>query len=309
MVSKEQQSIPEGLQKMPLRRIMMLRFAGLGDDLFVNTISYHLWKQEGRKVVVAGGHPELFLGNPGVWMIPTRSQKLAHQIGKLLLKLRIIESMTYMGYQPDEKAGGMQPMSSHIFEVLAGKVGLKNVPKKPVIFLTHKEKMRYALPVGSKPWIAMHSIGVTEMTENKNWYPERFMEVSRQLRNAFRVAQLGRSSDPLLQVDLDLRGKIRPREAAAVLASCSALVCQEGYLMHAATALGIPAVVIYGGFIAPWESGYEQNINLFTKLPCSPCWLRGPCPYDKECMKQISVDDVMNSVSVALNKKMVSFKI
>jgi ADP-heptose:LPS heptosyltransferase len=87
------------------------------------------------------------------------------------------------------------------------------------------------------------------------------------------------------------------------------LVCQEGYLMHAATALGIPAVVIYGGFIAPWESGYEQNINLFTKLPCSPCWLRGPCPYDKECMKQISVDDVMNSVSEALNKKMPSVQI
>ena len=275
---------------------MLLRFAGLGDDLFVNTIAYHLWKQEGRRVVVAGSHPELFRGNPGAWIIPTRSQKIAHQIGRLLLNLRIIESMTYMGYQPEESAGGMKPMNSHIFEVLSDRVGLKNAPKKPEIFLTTKEKKRCALPTGAKPWIASHSSGVTEMTENKNWYPERFMEVSKKLRNTCRIVQLGRASDPLLEVDLDLRGKIQPRAAAAVLASCSRLVCQVGYLMHAAAAVGTHAVVIYGGFEAPWESGYEQNINLFTKLPCSPCWLREPCPYDKECMKQITVDEILSAV-------------
>jgi hypothetical protein len=55
-------------------------------------------------------------------------------------------------------------------------------------------------------------------------------------------------------------------------------------------------VVIYGVFITPLESGYEQNINLFTKLPCSPCWLREPCPYDKECMKQITVDEIRSAV-------------
>ena len=302
MESKEQQSIPEGLQKKPLRRMMMLRFAGLGDDLFVNTISYHLWKQEGRKVVVAGRHPELFLGNPGAWMIPTRSQKVAHQVGRLLLKLRIIDSMTYMGYQPDEKDGGMRPMNAHLFEVLSKKVGLRNAPKKPEIFLTNEEKKRASLPIGLKPWIAIHSTGVTEMTDNKNWYPERFMEVSKKLRDTCRVVQLGRKCDPRLEVDLDLRGKIHPREAASVIASCSALVCQEGYLMHAATAVGIPSVVIYGGFIAPWESGYEQNINLFTKLPCSPCWLREPCPYDKKCMKQITVDDILSATLKIIEK-------
>ena len=288
---------------------MLLRFAGLGDDLFVNTVAYHLWKQEGRKVVVAGRHPELFRGNPGVWLVPTKSQKIAHQIGKILIRLRLIDSMTYLGYQPDEADGGMKPMASHIFEVLAKKVGLKNAPKKPEIFLSPSELKKASLPSGQKPWIAIHSTGVTEMTENKNWYPERFTEVLKKLREVCRVVQLGRESDPPLEVDLDLRGKIRPREAAAVLASCSGLLCQVGYLMHAAAAVGTRAVVIYGGFEAPWESGYEQNINLYTKLPCSPCWLREPCPYDKECMKQISVDDVMNSVSEALNKKMASVQI
>ena len=275
---------------------MLLRFAGLGDDLFVNTIAYHLWRQEGRKVVVAGSHPELFRGNPGAWIIPTSSQTIAHQIGKLLISIRMIGSMTYMGYQPEEKVRGMRPMDSHIFEVLSKKVGLKNAPTKPEIFLTQDEKKRYSLPSGSKPWIAMHSTGVTEMTENKNWYPERFMEVSKRLKETYRIVQLGRTCDPALEVDLDLRGKIRPREAAAVLASCFAFVCQVGFLMHAAAAVGTRAVVIYGGFEAPWESGYEQNINLYSKLPCSPCWLRTPCPYDKECMKRITVDEVSDMI-------------
>ena len=43
-----------------------------------------------------------------------------------------------------------------------------------------------------------------------------------------RVVQLGRKSDPSLDADMDLRDKISPRLAAAVLASCKLLVCQEG---------------------------------------------------------------------------------
>lgn len=282
---------------------MLLRFAGLGDDLFVSTIAYHLWKQDGRKVFVAGSHPELFRGNPGAWVIPTHSQKIAHQIGRLFIKLRVIESMTYMGYQPEEKGGGMKPMDSHIFEVLAKKVGLKSVPIKPEFFLSKKEQIQSALPPGAKPWVAMHSTGVTEMTDNKNWYPERFLELSKKLRENYRIVQLGRTCDPALEVDLDLRGKIRPREAAAVLASCFGLVCQVGFLMHAAAAVGTRAVVIYGGFEAPWESGYKQNINIFTKLPCSPCWLREPCPYNKECMQKIDVESVTNSFNAITSQK------
>lgn len=279
---------------------MLLRFAGLGDDLFVNTIAYHLWLQSGRKVVVAGRRRELFQGNPGAWIVPTASQKIAHQLGRLLKALGVVESMTYMGYQNETSYGGMKPMRAHILEVLADKVGLKSAPKKPVIFLSETEKLKLALPTGAKPWVAMHSTGVTEMTENKNWYPERFLEVSQKIRSWCRVVQLGRPSDPALDADLDLRGKVTPRQAATVLISCSALICQVGYLMHAAAAVGTRSVVVYGGFEAPWESGYETNMNLYTRLHCSPCWLRDPCPYNKKCMDRISVADVYKRLNEIL---------
>jgi hypothetical protein len=73
--------------------------------------------------------------------------------------------------------------------------------------------------------------------------------------------------------------------------------------MPAPSVRGFSGPTIYGGFIAPWESGYEQNINLFTKLPCSPCWLREPCPYDKKCMKQITVDEVFGEVCTHFGSK------
>jgi len=282
---------------------MLLRFAGLGDDLFVNTIAYHLWLESGRKVLVAGSHRDLFRGNPGVWIIPSASQKIAHQMGRLLMGLRVLESMTYMGYQNEARDEVMRPMEAHILEVLSEKVGLKTAPKKPVIFLAEAEKRKFALPSGVKPWVAMHSMGATEMTENKNWYSDRFLKVSQKIQGFCRVVQLGRVGDPDLEFDLDLRGKVSPRQAAAVLESCSGLICQEGYLMHAATAVGTRAVVVYGGFIAPWESGYPENINLFSELPCSPCWLRGPCPFDKECMKRIEPDQVIFALNKILLEK------
>jgi hypothetical protein len=304
MESREQQSIPEDLQKKPLRRMMMLRFAGLGDAVFLNTIAYYYWKASGKKVILAGNHPEIFRGNPGTIVLPTTSQQISHQFGRLLCHLGVVDCMVYMGYQPEGQGTSMKPMAKHILNALGEKVGLSNVPLKPLIFLGEQEIADAKLPAGKGPWVAMHSSGITEMTQNKNWYPQRFHELAKRVKGmGCRVVQLGRKSDPALDADMDLRDKVSPRCAAAVLAACKLLVCQEGYLMHAATAVGTPAVVIYGGFIAPWESGYEQNINLFTKLPCSPCWLREPCPYDKECMKQIAVDDVFGEVCTLLQSK------
>jgi ADP-heptose:LPS heptosyltransferase len=194
-------------------------------------------------------------------------------------------------------------MSGHILSVLAGKVQLPIAPISPKIFLSKTELDSTQLSREGKPWIAIHSTGTTVWTENKNWFPDRFDSVSHQLRNNFRIVQLGPSSDPPLESDLDLRGRVNPRQAAAIIASCVAIICQVGYLMHAAAAVGTPAVVIYGGFESPIESGYDFNENLFSNISCSPCWLTTKCPYDRECMNKISVEEVLKALEQLLFKK------
>jgi hypothetical protein len=285
-----------------MNRPFFLRFAGLGDALFVNTIAHHYWLATSRRVIVAGNHPSIFQGTPGVLALPTTSHAVANRTGRLLKLLGIVDAMVYLGYQPEEAGSRMQPMPAHILSCLAAKVGLPTAPRRPVLFLSNQELQSAVLPQTGKPWIAMHSTGVTIMTDNKNWFPARFETVAHKLRRDFRIVQLGLATDPTLPCDLDLRGRINPREAAATIASCRALICQVGFLMHAAAAVGTPAVVVYGGFEAPSESGYDCNINLFTNLSCSPCWLPTKCPYDKECMKKITAQDVFNGLDVLLAK-------
>jgi lipopolysaccharide transport system ATP-binding protein len=65
--------------------------------------------------------------------------------------------------------------------------------------------------------------------------------------------------------------------------------------VHIAAAAGTPAVVIFGGFEHPVGSSYPGNIDLFTQLPCSPCWLKTPCPYDRECLRRISPEAVLKA--------------
>lgn len=278
---------------------LLHRYAGLGDALFVNTIAYYLGREIGRIVLIGTNHHQLFKGNPWARLLPIRTKKWGFRLARLLKALGIVSRDFYMDYG--------ERLDEHILAVLARKVGLQVVPTKPVLFLSDNERRNCALPPTSKSWIAIQSAGNTTWTPNKEWYPERFAKVSEMLQERFAIVQLGLSYDPPLPCDIDLRGKISPREAAAVLASCVAFIGQVGYLMHAAAAVGTPAVIVYGGFEAPWQSGYPWNENLFTKLPCSPCWMKNPCPYGRMCMDQISVQDVLMALERLLSKERVHY--
>ncbi len=68
--------------------------------------------------------------------------------------------------------------------------------------------------------------------------------------------------------------------------------------VHVAAAAGKPSVVIYGGYIHPDCVGYPGNVNLFTALPCSPCWLLiETCPYDRMCLSRISPERVEEAIA------------
>ena len=69
-------------------------------------------------------------------------------------------------------------------------------------------------------------------------------------------------------------------------------------LVHVAAAAGKPSVVIYGGYEHPDCSSYPENINIYTALPCSPCWLlQEPCPYDRMCLSRISPERVEEAIA------------
>lgn len=90
------------------------------------------------------------------------------------------------------------------------------------------------------------------------------------------------------------------RFAAAVLKYVRAAVLPEGGLHHAAAATRTPAVVIYGGFISPQQTGYAIHRNLFTGG--EPCGMRIPCPHCQQAMEAITVDEVDRNLKEILNE-------
>lgn len=130
----------------------------------------------------------------------------------------------------------------------------------------------------------------SEASPNKDWGWSRWAALAATLLGrGLRVAQVGASGTRTLPgVELIRTGGFR--EAAAVLAASRLAVLPEGGLHHAAAALGVPAVVIFGGFISPRQTGYDRHINLFTGG--SPCGMRIPCRHCADAMSAIRPERV-----------------
>lgn len=81
------------------------------------------------------------------------------------------------------------------------------------------------------------------------------------------------------------------RMAAAVISRARAVVLHEGGLHHAAAALGVPGVVLMGGFTPVELTGYEVHKNIGASLG-DACGMRVPCEHCEKWMKSIAPDAV-----------------
>lgn len=271
-------------------RKLYLYFHGIGDSLLFNTVLFYFGRSTGKIFMVGSQHPEIYQGNPYVRHLPCRSHTTTVYWRRLLKLFKIVNEVEYIDYY---QHGCVPPR--HIITLLCERVGLPEAPKRPIIFLTSEEKAQSFLPKSNRPWIAIQSTGNSAHTQNKNWSVEKFEEVAATLRQHYAIAQFGVHDDPSLKVDLNLCGKLSLRQVFVALRECRGFVGQDGFLMHAAATAGVPSVIIYGGFAAPWQTGYEFNTNIYNPVPCAPCWLWTPCPYSKRCMHEISSQQVIES--------------
>lgn len=75
--------------------------------------------------------------------------------------------------------------------------------------------------------------------------------------------------------------------------------------LHLATLAGSPVIGIYGP-TSPVKSGPlgDHNIIISKKFPCSPCkWFRQQCPIDRQCLKDIAVDEVVQAIKYLTKTK------
>lgn len=133
---------------------------------------------------------------------------------------------------------------------------------------------------------------------NKDWGWERWTELVRLAGLAgIRMTQLGPVGIKRVS-GAEFLETPSFRKAAAALARARAAVLTEGALHHAAAAVGVRAVVIYGGYISPAQTGYESHVNLFTGG--EPCGWRIPCEHCSKSMAQIAPEQVLEHLKKLL---------
>lgn len=90
------------------------------------------------------------------------------------------------------------------------------------------------------------------------------------------------------------------RDACGVMSKAALYVGHEGGLHHAAAALGVRAVVVFGGYISPAQTGYAMHRNLFTAM--NPCGSRTPCGHCRLAMDLITPDVVIEAIHAELSR-------
>lgn len=82
-------------------------------------------------------------------------------------------------------------------------------------------------------------------------------------------------------------------DGCAVLAGARLGVFAEGGLHHAAAALGVRSVVIFGGFVPPWATGYGMHVNIYRGPPCGS---KQDCAHCASIMRDIEPWEIIDAV-------------
>lgn len=154
--------------------------------------------------------------------------------------------------------------------------------------------------------------GAGRVFANKNWPAERFIELADALerRTGWRAALFGgldeRATNARIAAacpaviatgcDHDEPG------FAALLQRCDVLVTGDTMAMHAAIALDVPCVVLFGPTCQQEIDLCGRGEKLQTSLPCSPCYARR-CDKSPNCMDDISVQRVWSAVACCAEQR------
>ncbi len=276
--------------KAPYRRkhLALAREGGLGDVLMCTPALRELKRRNPRcHVAFFTRCPEVLTDSPyvdeiGAWVDqPPDSVQLAYE--------------------------NSLPPWRHIACILADHLGLRASDVRPRYTLQQSLVERFqkewrGLP---RPWITVHR-RAGPWTPNKDWPETLWDETIAELCRRGTIIEIG-SNPPASRGPrssyVDLTGTTSLAELAAAVAAADVHVGPVSAPVHLAAAVGTPSVVIYGGYEHPVCSSYPGNINLYSPVPCSPCWLTTPCPYEKKCLSAIAPATMLAAVAQLANAK------
>jgi ADP-heptose:LPS heptosyltransferase len=205
-------------------------------------------------------------------------------------------------YEPENFASLLKPLGIDC-QRDAGDVTLK-VPPQSV-----STASRLLQPINYETFVAVFpGASIPE----KRWGADRFRRVAEMLSvfGAMVVVVGGKEDRQQGEIitggglGLNLAGMTTLADTAAVIKKSALLLSGDSGVLHIATGLGVPTVSLFGpGSVRKWAPQGERHIVIDKRLPCSPCTTFGtipPCPDNNRCMRDITVDEVVNAVTMLL---------
>ncbi len=265
---------------------------GLGDEVMVTGQARALQKHDPRPVVVMDkkGRPRwhsLWRGNP----------RLAFPDTLDLSRFQIISNGP--GCRPYVDYGLMARDFDAIYpgRPFTTKVRDVRLPWRYTKWRCSPGELPCIKRMPSSRYVVVEPHGKDRGNPNKIWGWDRWQALV-DLNKDILWVQLGPHWTQILD---GVRHLVTPtfEGACAALSGASAAVLPDGGLHHAAAALGIPAIVIWGGISSPVNLGYDSHINLFESMEGeSPCGQWVPCKHCKAAMAAIKPDAVIAQLRV-----------
>lgn len=249
-----------------------------GDEIMAAGQAERIWRETGRRVCITDprGRPRwspVWQGNPAI------AEGLGPDIEALV---NAPGARPYLVY-PWSRATGVRF------------TGWRAADHPARLWLSDNEAavaadLRAALP----RLVLLEPLLAAESNPNKQWGLARWQSLAAALTaGGWQVAQLGAAGAQWLEGVL--RIEAQPFRAACVaLAAARMAVLPEGGLHHAAAALKVPAVVIFGGAIPVEVTGYPGHVNI-GRAPVCGSW--APCAHCTAAMASIGVQEVLDGVA------------
>jgi ADP-heptose:LPS heptosyltransferase len=189
------------------------------------------------------------------------------------------------------------PVRRHIVAVFGEMLGVDIHDYRPSCVLDsrlldhHRREFR-DLP---HPWIILNR-KAGQWSQNKNWPDAHWQELIARLLCWATVIETGQGASTEQPGKaghyVSLVNKLSLEGLAAATAAADLHVGPDSGPMHLAAAFDVPAVVIFGGYIEPSATSYPGNIDLYSPVPCAPCWLTELCPFGHPCLHKITPQQV-----------------
>lgn len=138
----------------------------------------------------------------------------------------------------------------------------------------------------------------------KHWFEDRWADLSRALyQHGWQPVILGGPDDKAAAQRivgghpqaLNLAGVLKLDESAAAIAESQLLIGVDTGLTHMGSALAVPTIALFGSTRPYLSSGTPTTRVMYDALDCSPCRRAPTCHGRFDCMRQFTVERVLNA--------------